>query len=110
MKDLRNYFESKKNAAREIYEYVDVWIDEQYQEGVVAYDDEHLKKYAKGSEKPNYKEIATGVVKEFEKDMQAETKKTLEKFIDSEKGDKNIEDIIDSAIGNFAASLEFPGY
>ena len=61
MKDITTFInESKKTPKREFFEYVDVWIDEMYQEGLVNYDDDHIKEYAKGEKEPNYDEIVKG--------------------------------------------------
>ena len=115
MKDITTFInESKKTPKREFFEYVDVWIDEMYQEGVVNYDDEHIKKYAEGKENPNYDEIVKGVMEEFKSQMSSQLKSMLEKFLKEGKHqdrDKSeIVNMIHTAIEQFAASNEFPGY
>ena len=114
MKDIVTFINESKSPKREFFEYVDVWIDEMYQEGVVNYDDEHIKKYAEGKENPNYDEIVKGVMEEFKSKMSSQLKSMLEKFLKGEKHqdrDKSeIVDMIHTAIEQFAASNEFPGY
>lgn len=114
MKDIVTFINESKSPKREFFEYVDVWIDEMYQEGVVNYDDEHIKKYAEGKENPNYDEIVKGVMEEFKSQMSSQLKSMLEKFLKEGKHqdrDKSeIVDMIHTAIEQFAASNEFPGY
>ena len=114
MKDIVTFINESKSPKREFFEYVDVWIDEMYQEGVVNYDDEHIKKYAEGKENPNYDEIVKGVMEEFKSKMSSQLKSMLEKFLKEGKHqdrDKSeIVDMIHTAIEQFAASNEFPGY
>ena len=115
MKDITTFInESKKTPKREFFEYVDVWIDEMYQEGLVNYDDDHLKEYAKGEKEPNYDEIVKGVMEEFKSEMSSELKSMLEKFLKEDKHqDRDKSEVVDmilTAIEQFAASNEFPGY
>lgn len=115
MKDITTFInESKKTPKREFFEYVDVWIDEMYQEGLVNYDDDHIKEYAKGEKEPNYDEIVKGVMEEFKSNMSSELKSMLEKFLKEDKHqgrDKSeVVDIILTVIEQFAVSIEFPGY
>ena len=85
-----------------------------YQEGLVNYDDDHIKEYAKGEKEPNYDEIVKGVMEEFKSKMSFELKSMLEKFLKEDKHqDRDKSEVIDmilTAIEQFAASNEFPGY
>jgi len=115
MKDITTFInESKKTPKREIYEYVDVWIDEQYQEGLVNYDDDHIKEYAEGKKEPNYDEIVKGIMEEFKSEISSGAKSMLEKFLKEEKHQDRdhceVVDMILTAIENFASGLNMPGY
>ena len=108
-KDFQQSFNESKTPKREFFEYVDVWIDEMYQEGLVNYDDDHIKEYAKGKSEPNYDEIVKGVMEEFKSEMSSQLKSMLEKFLKEEKHqERNKSEIIDTiltAIEQFASSI-----
>ena len=109
MKDIVTFINESKTPKREFFEYVDVWIDEMYQEGLVNYDDDHIKEYAKGKSEPNYDEIVKGVMEEFKSEMSSQLKSMLEKFLKEEKHqERNKSEVIDTiltAIEQFASSI-----
>lgn len=114
MKTLQQYIIESKDPKREIYEFVEIWIDEQYQEGLLAYDDEHIIAYAKGEEEPNYDEIVKAIIEEFMTEMSSNTKNILKKFLDeNQHQDRDHSEVINQillAIENFASTLGAPGY
>ena len=54
--------EKKITTAQDIKTATTAFIDYMYNEGVIAYDDKHLACYAKGYQKPDYKDICKGIV------------------------------------------------
>ena len=54
--------EKKITTAQDIKTATTAFIDYMYNEGVIAYDDKHLACYAKGYQKPDYKDICEGIV------------------------------------------------
>lgn len=78
------------------------FIDQMYQEGVVAYNDESLTKIVNRKQKPDYKDICNGILSEvggLSKKVQAE----LEKYIKS--GSKEVEQAINSGIDKYCNEI-----
>ena len=54
----------KTPIAKDIKSATTAFIDYMYNEGVVAYNDSHLSAYAKGYQKPDYKDICGQIIRD----------------------------------------------
>lgn len=94
------------DSKREIFEYADVWLDEQIRIDNPNYTFEKMRAYASGKKQPDYKEIVRGILDNRFTRMSEETENDLSEFLDSPFLIDYIVDAIDSAIEQQAASLD----
>lgn len=94
------------DAKREIFEYADIWLDEQIRMDNPNYTFEKMRAYASGEKQPDYKEIVRGLLDNRFTRMSEETENDLREFLDSPFLTDYIVDAIDNAIEQQAASLD----
>lgn len=78
------------------------FIDQMYQEGVVAYNDEALTKIVNRKQKPDYKDICNGILSEVGR-LSKKVQTELEKYIKS--GSKDVEQAINAGIDKYCNEI-----
>lgn len=103
-----------KSLQRELFEYVEEWIDEQNTNDNPRYSTESLKEYLEGNEIPYYREIAEGIINDFGAVASEQLLDALENFLKDDETPSMFSDmftnVVERAIENVASSAEFPGY
>lgn len=83
-------------------------LDYLYNEGVVAYDDDHLAAIAAGTMKPDYNDLASATLYDQGKEMSLENQSALNAFIKGEdEWDDDIIDLMDEVFIEYAAKNGF---
>jgi hypothetical protein len=99
MKDLKEILLESVNYFDEIIDLTFNFVDYMYNEGVVAYDDEHLASIVNRKAKPDYMDICQGILSEF-KGINKKTKSELENYIKNQSS-KQVENAINTGVLNF---------
>lgn len=101
MKTLKNFLIESKTLSvfDDVIKLAYDFIDYMYNEGVVAYDDEHLADIVARKAKPDYVDICNGILSEF-KDIDKRTKTELERYIKTQSS-KQVENAIGIGVLNF---------
>jgi hypothetical protein len=100
MKTLKDYLLTEsENYLSEITMYTVSFVDYLYNEGVVAYDDKHLKAIKHKKTEPDYIDICNGILHEGYK-ISDKTKTELKKYIKNQSS-KEIENAIMQGILQF---------
>lgn len=99
MKNLKDVILESVNFFDEIIELTFNFVDYMYNEGVVAYDDEHLADIVARKAKPDYVDICNGILAEF-KGIDKRTKTELERYIKTQSS-KQVENAIGIGVLNF---------
>ena len=102
--------ESGKTPKREILEFAELWIDEEINEDNPDYTFRKVKNYARHGKSSglDYVSIAIGVLDKFSKYMSPEANAILDDFVSTQENPENtklVEDCIDFAVGQLAASI-----
>lgn len=101
MKNLTNYLkEEKKTVYAEIYDCAYGIIDYFYNEGVVAYDDNHLSDYADKKAEPDFKDLVEEILYEY-KELSQQAKAALEKYLKGNQSGSVVETAILGAIDDY---------
>jgi hypothetical protein len=100
MKTLKDYLLAEsENYLSEITMYTISFVDYLYNEGVVAYNDKHLKAIKRKKAEPDYLDICNGILQEGYK-ISDKTKSELEKYIKNQSS-KEVENAIMQGILQF---------
>lgn len=104
MKSITEYIlEASKSPFDEIIDYAYEWLDYMYNEGVDEYNEKSIMSWIKNKAKPDYKDFAQGILKEFKgisKKTQDKLEKYIETYLETEK-DIQVENAINAAINKF---------
>lgn len=82
MESIINYIgESLRKTDIDDFKKIARWtIDYVYNEGILPYDDEHLKDYVNGDKEPDYKEVIDITISEFKKFIPAKILSEINKY------------------------------
>lgn len=99
MKDLKEILLESLNYFGEIVELTFEFVDCMYNEGAVAYDDEHLASIVNRKAKPDYIDICKGILSKF-KGMNKRAKLELEGYIENQSSEQ-VENAINTGVLSF---------
>lgn len=83
-------------------------LDYLYNEGVVAYDDNHLAAIARGTMKPDYDDLAKATISDYRGQASNEAIQILETFVNGgDEYDEGLIDLMDDIFEGYAAKNGF---